>query len=289
MQSRAAGNDNVNSHIRGHPRFSFRLAAAGCAGIIVTASLCGPTAIWADDTVLPATHPPARRPVHLLAVLIGGIDSDPTPAQIDGTAERSEGNSGLYRFAGDIARHDILPEYFNWNGTRAGKIQTEKPPGSRGIADFVRAHLQTFPGDRVAIAGNSWGGHTALEAARELSAGETPLAIDLVVFLDPSSTGRGPVQPKALPVNVNRAVSYSTRNMFTWGKWHAGKRLEYIDLGDPDNHFMRDGEPAYNAKFDMRAHIAAEWDENIHSDIKQRLLKLLPRNDDAVTKTAEGR
>ena len=40
--------------------------------------------------------------MHLLAVLIGGIDSDPTPAQIDGTAARNEGNSGLFRFAGDI-------------------------------------------------------------------------------------------------------------------------------------------------------------------------------------------
>ncbi len=207
-------------------------------------------------------------------VLIGGIDSDPTAAQIDGTAERSQGNSGLFRFAGDIVRDDVIPEYFNWNGTRAGKIKTEKPPGSRGIADFVRAHLQAFPGDRVALVGNSWGAHTALEVARDLYAGETPLAIDLVVFLDPSSTGRGPARPKSLPENVNRAVSYTTRNMFVWGKWDAGRRLENIDLGDPAAGFIRDGEPAYDAKFDMRAHIAAEWDESLHRDIKQRLLNL---------------
>ena len=66
---------------------------------------------------------------HLLAVLIGGIDSDPTPARSRWTAARNEGNSGLYRFAGDIAgREQVLPEYFNWNGTRAGKIRVEKRP-----------------------------------------------------------------------------------------------------------------------------------------------------------------
>jgi pimeloyl-ACP methyl ester carboxylesterase len=240
----------------------------------------------ADDGASPVVRQTTRRPVHLLAVLIGGIDSDPTAQQIDGTAGRAQGNSGLFRFAGDIAADDVVPEYFNWNGTRAGKIQTEKPPGSRAIADFVRAHLQSFPGDRVAIVGNSWGGHTALEVARELHAREVPLAIDLVVFLDPSSTGRGPARPKSLPVNVNRAVSYSTRNLFVWGKWGAAKRLENIDLGDPANGFINDGEPAYDARLDMRAHVAAEWDENIHRDIKRRLLKLLPRGDDL--KKVEG-
>jgi len=252
------------------------------------ASLSWLSALWADDGPPAARRKPHRR-VHLLVVLIGGIDSDPTPEQLDGTAGRFEGNSGLYRFAGDIAREQVLTEYFNWNGTRAGKIQTKKPPGSRGIADFVRAHLQTFPGDRMALVGSSWGGHTALEVARFLNEGETPLAIDQVVFLDPSSTGRGPARPQSLPVNVNRAVSYSTRNVFVWQKWDAGKRLEYIDLGDPANNFMNDGEPAYNAKFDTRAHIAAEWDENIHRDIKQRLLGLLPREDEEVKKIEDRR
>ena len=142
---------------------------------------------------------------------------------------------------------------------------------------------------RAALVGNSWGGHTALEVAQQLSEGETPLALNLVVFLDPASTGRGPARPKALPVNINRAVNYSTRNMFVWGKWDAGKRLTFIDLGDPVNRFMRDGEPAYNAKFDMRAHVAAEWDENIHSDINQRLLNLLPQNVDDGERPRVGR
>jgi len=217
-----------------------------------------------------------NRPAHLLAVLIGGIDSDPTPAQIEGTAGRNEGNSGLYRFAGDMAQERVIPEYFNWNGTRAGQINRKAPPGSRGIADFIRQHLQAFPGDRVAIVGNSWGGHTALEVAQRVSEGEAPLAIDLVIFLDASSAARGAAKPKALPINVNRAVSYFTRNMFVWRKWDAGARLTNIDLGDVSQGYMRDGAPAYDAPLDVRGHVAAEWDEKIHADIKRRLLALLP-------------
>ena len=216
-----------------------------------------------------------HRPAHLLVVLIGGADSDPTAAQIEGNAQRREGNSGLYRFAGDMTRERVLPKYFNWNGTRAGNIQDKDPPKSRGIAEFIRAHLQKFPGDRVAIVGNSWGGHTALEVLQELSGGERPVAVDLVVFLDPSSTGRGTARPKALPLCANQAVSYCTRNAFVWGKWNAGPRLKNIDLGDPAEGFMTQEGPAYDAAFNLPAHVAAEWDERIHKDIQARLLDLL--------------
>lgn len=219
---------------------------------------------------------PMRRPAHLLVVLIGGIDSDPTAAQIDGTARRQEGNSGLFQFAGDLRREFVQPEYFNWNGTRAGRIKDKNPPRARGIADFVDEHMQEFPGDRVALVGNSWGGHTALEVLQDLRERVTPLAVHLAVFLDPSSTGRGPQQPKLLPVNVNRAVSYCTRNAFVWGRWNPGDRLEHIDLGDPALGFMRDGQPPYAAKFNTQAHIAAEWDQRIHEDILGRVLQLLP-------------
>jgi pimeloyl-ACP methyl ester carboxylesterase len=214
--------------------------------------------------------------LHLLAILIGGIDSDPTPAQIAGMAGRREGNSGLYRFAGDLAGDLVVPEYFNWNGTRAGEIKTKDPSGPSGITEFVRRHLQEYPADRLAIVGNSWGGHTALEVARHLREGETPLAVNLVIFLDASSTGRGSAKPKTLPVNVNRAVSFYTRNAFVWGKWDVGKRLENVDLGDPANRFIVNGEPPYNAPFDIRGHVAAEWDEEIHLDIRRRLMELLP-------------
>jgi pimeloyl-ACP methyl ester carboxylesterase len=137
--------------------------------------------------------------------------------------------------------------------------------------------VQKFPADRVAIVGNSWGGHTALEVVQLLGSSETPLAVNLVVFLDASSTGRGPARPKALPVNVNRAISYFTRNVFVWGRWDAGRRLENIDLADPVWRSPNAGDPDYSAPFDVRAHTAAEWDEAIHADIRRRLLELLPR------------
>ena len=50
----------------------------------------------ADDIVKHTPTEP-RRPVHLLAVLIGGIESDPTPAQISGTAAKSGGPRGYCR------------------------------------------------------------------------------------------------------------------------------------------------------------------------------------------------
>ena len=49
--------------------------------------------------------------------------------------------------------------------------------------------------------------------------------------------------------------------------------------GDPANRFIVNGEPPYNAPFDVRGHVAAEWDEEIHSDIKRRLLTLLPERE----------
>jgi pimeloyl-ACP methyl ester carboxylesterase len=252
--------------VRVAKRFLLLLSACAAAG----SGLC------AEGVEKENSRREQRREMHLLIILIGGIDSDPTPAQIAGTAGRREGNSGLFRFASDLAGQRVVPEYFNWNGTRAGEIKMKDPPGSQGITEFVRGRLQEFPADRVALVGNSWGGHTALEVVRQLREGETPLAVNLVVFLDASSTGRGPARPKSLPVNVNRAVSYYTRNAFVWGKWDLGKRLENVDLGDPANRFIVDGEPPYNAPFDVRGHVAAEWDEEIHSDIKRRLLTLLP-------------
>ena len=248
-------------------------------GLLLCVVFVANVALRADESDKVKSPREPRRALHLLAVLIGGIDSDPTPAQIAGAAGRREGNSGLFRFAGDLAGERVIPEYFNWNGTRAGEIKMKDPPGSRGIADFVRGHLQEHPADRVALVGNSWGGHTVLEVVRHLREGDAPLAVNLVVFLDASSTGRGPAKPKSLPVNVNRAVSFYTRNAFVWGKWDLDRRLENVDLGDPANRFIVNGEPPYNAPFDIRGHVAAEWDEEIHSDIKRRLLTLLPERE----------
>lgn len=223
----------------------------------------------------------AARPPHLLAVFIGGGDSDPTPEQIASTAPRGQGNSGLFQLCGELRRERVVAEYFNWNGTRAGKLNAPPPvPLSPGIATMIREHVQTHPADRVAIVGNSWGGLTALEVAQNLAQPETPLAIDCVILLDPSSVVRALAKPKSLPVNVNRAVNYFTRNGFVWGKLPPDDRLENIDLGDPVNGYMRDGLPKYGDPFNIRAHIAAEWDDRIHADIKRRLLEFVTTRDE---------
>jgi hypothetical protein len=211
----------------------------------------------------------------LLVVLIGGIDSDPTPEQIAGVARRRQGNSGLYQLRGDVSREPrISAEYFNWNGTRAGEINAKPAPRSRAIAEFVHRHVQSHPRGRVAFVGNSWGGHTALEVSQLLYRHEAPVAVDLAVFLDPSSAGRGPSRPERLPENLNRVVHYYTRNVFIWGHLPDRPRLTNIDLGDPANGFIFEHQPPYDARLDFRAHVAAEWDDNIHADITRRLLEL---------------
>ena len=212
-----------------------------------------------------------KRDAHLLVVLIGGMDSDPTPAQIAGGAARNEGNSGMYQLAGDLRPQAIIPEYFNWNGSRAGELKAPGAPGATGIAQFIRKHVQRYPNDRVALVGNSWGGQSAVEVVRALRDSDQPIAIQLLVLLDAASAGRGAAPPKKLPENVNRIVQYRTHNVFVWGALPEDRRLLAIDLGDADAGFMRDGRPAYHAPFDFRAHVAAEWDEKIHDDIKRRL------------------
>ncbi|MGQ0633160.1 MAG: hypothetical protein ACT4QC_01005 [Planctomycetaceae bacterium] len=226
-----------------------------------------------------APRRPRSSQPRLLVVLIGGIDSDPTSEQISGAALRRQGNSGLYQLRGDLLREPrVSVEYFNWNGTPAGEINAKPAPNSRGIAEFIHRHIQAHPRDKLALVGNSWGGHTAFEVSQVLYQHEAPVAIDLAVFLDPSSAARGPARPEKLPENLNRVVCYHTRNVFIWGRLPDSPRLTNIDLGDPANGFMRDGQPAYDARFDFRAHVAAEWDETIHADIKRRLLDIRPND-----------
>lgn len=240
----------------------------------VRLALLGAVVIYPASVQTSDDEPP-RRPAHLLVVCIGGADSDPTVEQIAGTAPRGHGNSGLYQLCGDLRRERVIAEYFNWNGTRAGQFAIPPPPLARGIALFVREHFQRHPYDALVIVGNSWGGQTALEVARLLLQ-DAPLAIQGMIFLDGGSLLRAR-KPVGVPLNVNRTVNYFTRNGFVWGRLPAHSSLLNIDLGDKVNGYLRNGGPAYDAPFDTRAHVAAEWDDRVHADIMRRLLELVPR------------
>lgn len=211
-----------------------------------------------------------------LVVLIGGMDSDPTPEQIAGKSPRYAGNSGLYRLRGDLHSPIVATEYFNWNGTRASRINSHPAPESAVIAETIRLHVRRNPRDFVILVGNSWGGHTIWEVCRALVDSSKPVAIDYVVFLDPSSAGRSnDTRPKHLPININRATNFYTRNLFGWRRWPNDHRIENVDLGDAREGFLTSNGPAYNSTFDFNAHVAAEWDERIHSAIRKRILDLI--------------
>lgn len=220
-------------------------------------------------------------------VLIGGIDSDPTPAQIAGTARRGEGQSGMFQLAGDLAAKGLATEYFNWNGTRAGKI-SEKAPSSAGIVQWIREHHAKFPRQRLTIVANSWGGHTAWEVCEALAEAEIP--IELALFLDASSTGRAKsARPARLPKCIQSARNYYTRNLFGWREWPDEARLVNIDLGDPKQGFLVEGGPKYDSSFDVKAHIHAEWDQRIHEELVTQLVKLVDRPVKDDTTTSNGR
>jgi len=224
--------------------------------------LLGASWVQADD-----------RPPSLCVILIGGIDSDPTPPQIEGTAPRGQGQSGMYQLAGDLTQAGLATEYFNWNGTRAGKIK-EKPPLAPGIAKFITERHAERPNERLAIVANSWGGHTAWEVCQALQEPEIP--INLALFLDPSSAGRAKTsRPAPFPPCIKSARNYYTRNFFGWREWPGEERLVNIDLGDAKHGFQVAGGPKYDATFDPQAHIAAEWDPRIHAEIKKHMVELL--------------
>ena len=217
----------------------------------------------------------AEEPSKPLSVfLIGGFDSEPTADQIANKAPRGVGNSGMFQLAGDLRKDGIRAEYFNWNGASAGKIKEQPAPLSKGIAEQIRRRHQESPADRLAIVGNSWGGHTAWEVS-QLLAEEPVVTLDFVVFLDPFSVGRvDKSQPDKLPSNIRRAANLATRNALGWKKWANEPRADFIDLGDPASGFLKKPGPAYDSLFDVKAHIAAEWDAAIHKEIHARLLKV---------------
>jgi pimeloyl-ACP methyl ester carboxylesterase len=121
------------------------------------------TSLHADSSREPATAP--------IIVLIGGNHSDPSPEQLAGKAGRS-GNSGLYRLKQDLRDQDGLQaEYFNWNGTRGGRIDDAQPEGAVRIARRIRQLRAVRPQAPVILVGNSWGGHTAWQVCHLLAGG----------------------------------------------------------------------------------------------------------------------
>lgn len=251
---------------------------------LVLACLLSSMATSTAIAQLPATATFAPR--RALVVLIGGMDSDPTPAQIAGQANRG-GNSGLYRLMGDLQHERISSEYFNWNGTRAGMLKSRAKADVTPITETIRNHARQHPRDRIILVGNSWGGHTTWEMCQSLVDSPHPVAIDYAVFLDPSSAGRADkARPKQLPINIDRATNIYTRNLFGWRHWPKEDRIENIDLGDGKQGFLVPGGAAYDASFDFNAHVAAEWDERIHATIKNKILDLVLEN--RTSSTAAG-
>lgn len=106
-----------------------------------------------------------------IIILIGGNHSDPSAEQLNGTADRG-GNSGLWRLKQDLHDQDRLSaSYFNWNGTRAGRIDAAHPGGAVRIARRIRLLRARRPGAPIVLVGNSWGGHTAWQVCHLLAGG----------------------------------------------------------------------------------------------------------------------
>src|SRR5262245_52443187 len=92
--------------------------------------LAATSSSFADEPPRPATA------THV--VLIGGFDSDPTPAQRNGTAPRGVGNSGMFQLRNDLLARQVSAEYFNWDGTPPGKINADDAPGTAAIIAHIR-------------------------------------------------------------------------------------------------------------------------------------------------------
>ncbi|GAB5406358.1 MAG: hypothetical protein Aurels2KO_45890 [Aureliella sp.] len=208
-----------------------------------------------------------------LVVVISGFGSDASAAQLAGKAPRGKGTSGMYQLMRDLEDLGLSTEFFNWNGTSAGRFKQKDAPGASEIVSFIRAENAKSSLKNLVIIGHSWGGHTMMEVAQQLC--EDPqIEIQLAIAVDPSSLSRGK-RAKELPRTVNKLVNYHTRNAFVWGEWKSDERIQNIDLGDPANGFKAINGSSYAAKFDIHAHNAAEWDKLIHKDIVKRIESLV--------------
>ena len=208
-----------------------------------------------------------------LVVVISGMGSDASEAQIQRTAKFRRGNSGGYELMIDFKDAGFETKFFNWNGVEAGKFKTEQGKGPKPIVDFIRESVDRSKPKRLILVGHSWGGHTMLEVAKQLE-NEPKVKVEMAFSIDASSFSRGRIDP--LPENIEQLVSYYSANLICWGEWKE-PRVKNIFLGDPANGFMKNGSPKYDLKFDTGAHNAAEWDEKIHADIIRRATTAKPK------------
>ena len=219
-----------------------------------------------------AQHAPVDEKADLV-VVISGLRSDASKAQIEQRSKFRSGNSGAYHLMIQFKNRGDRVRFFNWNGTDAGEFTKQKARGPTAIADFIRDCYAESKPNRLILVGHSWGGHTMLEVADLLRGDSTEnlpkISVAMAFAIDASSLSRGG-RIKKLPDNIQKLVSYYTANAFCWGEWKNEPRITNISLGDPANGFMVNGHPKYSALLDPGAHNAAEWDEKIHADIIKR-------------------
>ena len=174
----------------------------------------------------------------------------------------------------DLEPTGCRTRFFNWNGTSAGQFAAQRGAGPTTIVESIRSAFAQSKSKQLILVGHSWGGHTMLEVAEQLS-GEPAIEIGLAIGLDASSFSRG-ARMELLPENVKKFVNFYSGNSFCWGEWKDEQRVENIYLGDPANGFVVDGVPNYASKLDWGAHNAAEWDSNIQAAIIKRIVEFIP-------------
>jgi pimeloyl-ACP methyl ester carboxylesterase len=210
-------------------------------------------------------------PESTLVAIMSGRMSDASADQISNKAMRGQGNSGMYQLMGDLKKAGFTTLFFNWNGTSAGHYNDDHAPGAKAIAAAIRDAYAKHKKEHLVLIGHSWGGHTMLEVAQRLNS-EPPIKIELAIGIDPTSFGLGE-RARQLPSNIGRLVSFRSRNAFGWTSWKDETRVEPIDLGNPANGYMKNGNPDYAAAFDLTAHNAIEWDERVHAELISRINK----------------
>ena len=208
-------------------------------------------------------------PTQFHVVVISGMDSDPTEAQIAGKEMRGLGNSGMFQLLGDLKEKGFECSFYNWNGTEAGNGKAKDPPGAKQIADDMTLLSQETANLEFLLVGHSWGAHAIMDVATLLKENQL-VSIAKAIVVDPSSMMRGK-RAELVPENIPHMDNYYTANTFCWGEWKDEPRINNVFLGDPENGFCVDGRPNYAGILDWNAHVATEWDAKIHTAIIEKL------------------